>query len=144
MLERAIDFVYGGLIFLILVGLAFAAYHIFWAEAKSPAEQNFESVFSELKVLAVDSCMQVVTRVSDEEYSFVLHKFGTPEPGCSGKPCLCVQWANKPSKCALLSDAKKDCRDGICVDVESTVTFNARDNKAVKVCRDKDNKLSIG
>lgn len=138
MLEKMIDFAYGALIFLILVGIAFAVYQIFWAKTPTTAEQNLDSVFSELKDLKKDACFDVVMRPSDP-YSMLLVPGGNIRPECSGQPCLCITNTGSQDKCLVIPNDKNDCGRGLCVVAESNIPSVVN---AVTICN-KNNALSI-
>jgi hypothetical protein len=141
-LEKLINFVYGALIFLILVGILFAVYSIFWAEKMTVPEQNFESVFEELKVLKKNSDFSVVMRPSDEGYYLALYQWGNKAEGCAGKPCLCLDEPDKAMDCAVLPNMKKDCKEGPCVEVMSSKQIDAKSSDSVMILNE-NNKLSI-
>ena len=139
MLEKMFDFAYGALIFLILVGIAFAVYQVFWAKAPTTAEQNLDSVFSELKEVKQNSCFDVVIRPAAGDYSFVLYAGGNSEPACSGQPCLCLLQRDTPVKCNVVPNEKNDCKKGLCVVAQSILPIVT---KSVRICN-ADNALSI-
>jgi hypothetical protein len=140
MLEKMIDFVYGALIFLILVGIAFAVYQIFWAKTPAPADQNFDSVFAELAALKKDACFDVVIRPAAAPYVMSLYPWGNAVEGCGEKPCLCLEGTGSPVKCRLIPDAAKDCLKGPCVSAVSHA--NIIGSSRVQVCNS-GNMLSV-
>jgi len=147
MLEKMINFVYGALIFLILVGIAFSVYHIFWAKTPSIPEQNFDSVFSELNALKkdssalkTDSCFDVVTRPYNEKYDLFLYPWKNIISECAGRPCLCLEQADIPNSCKILPDVVEDCAKGLCIPVMSSAEVSL--GNRVQICNS-GNKLSI-
>lgn len=138
MLEKMIDFAYGALIFLILVGIAFAVYQIFWAKTPTVAEQNLDSVFSELKELKKDACFDVVLRPTTP-YTLVLFPGGNDRPECSGQPCLCITNTGSTDKCIVIPNEKNDCNKGLCVVTESRIPAVV---SSVNICNS-NNELSI-
>jgi len=140
MLEKMINFVYGALIFLILVGIAFSVYHIFWAKNLTVPEQNFDSVFSELNALKKDSCFDVVVRPFNLPYTFLLYPWENNIAGCSGKPCFCLDETGNSVACKIIPDISKDCSKGPCGVESSTVVVS--ENNKLKICNS-GNKLSI-
>lgn len=139
MLEKMIDFAYGALIFLILVGIAFAVYQIFWAKTPTTAEQNLDSVFSELKDLKKDACFDVVMRQFNTPYSLFLFPGGNDRLECSGQPCICITNTGVQDKCLIIPNEKNDCNKGLCVVAESSIASVVN---AVTICNAQ-NKLSI-
>lgn len=145
MLEKMVNFVYGALIFLILVGIAFAVYHIFWADSPSVAEQNFDSVFAELNVLKKGSCFDVVIRPSKIKHALFLYQWKNSIEGCAGRPCLCLDEEGSALSCRILPDAVEDCSKGLCVPVMSSAAVYDGDKiaaKSIKICNS-NNKLSV-
>ncbi|MBN1644743.1 hypothetical protein JW851_01715 [Candidatus Woesearchaeota archaeon] len=136
-LEKAINFVFGALIFLILIAAVFAAYHALFAEEPTIAEQNFDTILQEFKSLEEGSCFDVVIRPSGKAYSLFLYSWDNTEPGCSGRPCLCL--VEKDKKCEILPDIKKDI--GVSI-TEYWVTVVPEASNAIKICN-KNKELSI-
>ena len=145
MLEKMIDFVYGALIFLILVGIAFAVYQIFWAKTLTVAEQNFDSIFAELNELGKGNCFDVVVRPSSKAYTLALYAGGNSFEGCSGEPCLCLGQSGLSYQCKVIPNTGNDCKRGFCV-IQATVpalTIVPDVPVVVAVCSSENNELSI-
>jgi hypothetical protein len=137
-LEKLINFVYGALIFLVLVGILWAVYSIFWAEKLTIPEQNFETVFLEINELKKDTCFEVVVRPSEESHTLHLLPFDNTEQQCNKKPCLCLRETGKAWDCKIIPNTKRDCSKGVCVTgpTEVEITSDAK----VNICNEK-NKL---
>ncbi|MBD3361311.1 hypothetical protein GF358_00810 [Candidatus Woesearchaeota archaeon] len=142
LLQKLIDFVYGALIFLILIGILFAVYHIFWAEKLTVPEQNLDSVFNELKDLEKGDCFKVVVRQGKEAHTLHLLDFGNTAPECGQRPCLCVRKTGE-MKCRPIPGVSKNCDAGIC-GVSDPRFVNILPSYAdVNICN-KGNKLYFG
>lgn len=137
-LEKLINFVYGALIFLILVGILFAVYSIFWADKPTIPEQNFESVFSEIKELQKDTCFEVVVRPTTETHTLRLFPWDNEEKQCNKKPCLCLRETGKERDCKIIPKTDRDCSKGVCV--KETTYVEIKPDAKVNICNE-NNKL---
>lgn len=126
--------VYGSLIFLLVIGVLFTVYQIFWKEELTIPEQNLESVFSEIKELQKDSCFEVAVRPCNKYYGLLLYPNDNSVEQCHGKPCLCVHQDGVPLKCRSLSGEK--------IESKTSAWFEAGYYHPVKVCNNNE-KLSI-
>jgi hypothetical protein len=142
MLAKLINWVRGALIFLLLVAVAVAIYQIFWATVPTYAEQNFDTVLSELPDLE-KGCFEVVTRSYAEDYDLFLYGSGNKVDKCGGRPCLCIKEIDKPMVCKVLDFVREDCDKGVCVEGLTKVHFSPYSSKPVKICNT-DNRLTIG
>ncbi len=141
-LSKMINFLYGALIFLILIGVLIAVYHIFWAEELTVPQQNFESVLSEIKELKKDSRFKVTIRPHNEAYGLFLYPYGNKIQGCGGRPCFCLDEIDKAMDCEVIIGAKQDCKEGVCVSKQSSAAITPDYNNPVEICN-VNNELSI-
>lgn len=141
-LEKLINFVYGALIFIILIAVLFAVYHIFWAEKPSIPEQNFDSLFQEISALKKDMDFEVVMRPSEEGYDIYLYPWDNKIAECAGSPCLCLKEIDKALVCRVIPRTRRDCSKGPCVEKEYRRNVLPLISAPVKISN-KDNRLSI-
>ena len=142
LLEKLSSFVYGALIFMILAGVLFGVYHIFWSEEMTIPQQN-DSVLLELKELDINSCFDVILRPHNKEYSLFLYPYGNHIDKCAERACLCLYEQGDLSKQEILYFAQPYCRIGPCVPLRGdSVRVPESTNKAVQICNN-NNELSI-
>jgi hypothetical protein len=141
-LEKLINFVYGAFIFLILIGVLFAVYHIFWADEPTIPEQNFGTVFEELKLLRKNTDFAVVIRPYEEDYDLFLYEWGNKAEGCGGRPCLCLDEKDKAMDCKVIPGSKRDCKKAICVSKQTSRHVVAMNSDPVLIFN-KNNNLTL-